>query len=87
MVAVVDSRLRGNDTVFTQINREVIVGIGQGELLIIIAVVLLLFGGRKIPELMRGLGRGMHEFKKGMRGEDDDVKRPSEQNKVDSHGN
>jgi sec-independent protein translocase protein TatA len=79
---VIDSRLRGNDT-HISINREVNVGIGQGELLIIIAVVLLLFGGKKIPELMKGLGKGMHEFKKGLKGEDEEVNRPSEQNKLD----
>lgn len=38
--------------------------IGPGQLVIIIAVVLLLFGGRKIPELMKGIGQGMKEFKK-----------------------
>lgn len=37
--------------------------IGYGQLLIIILVVLLLFGSRKIPELMRGMGRGVKEFK------------------------
>lgn len=37
--------------------------IGYGQLLIIVLVILLLFGGRKIPELMRGLGRGVKEFK------------------------
>lgn len=37
--------------------------IGYGQILIIVLVVLLLFGGRKIPELMRGLGRGVKEFK------------------------
>lgn len=36
---------------------------GGGELILIIAVVLLLFGGKKIPELMRGIGKGMREFK------------------------
>jgi sec-independent protein translocase protein TatA len=35
---------------------------GGGELLIILVVVLLMFGGRKIPELMRGLGKGIREF-------------------------
>ena len=38
--------------------------IGTTELLIIAGIVLLLFGGKKIPELMRGLGQGMKEFKK-----------------------
>ncbi|MFM2388132.1 MAG: hypothetical protein RL660_2889 [Bacteroidota bacterium] len=37
-------------------------GIGNGEWLMILAAILLLFGGRKIPELMRGLGRGVREF-------------------------
>ncbi|MBN2274883.1 MAG: twin-arginine translocase TatA/TatE family subunit [Bacteroidales bacterium] len=38
--------------------------LGPAEILLIVAIVLLLFGGRKIPELMRGLGQGMREFKK-----------------------
>ena len=40
-------------------------GIGGQEMMLIIAVCLLLFGGKKIPELMRGLGRGVQEFKRG----------------------
>jgi len=36
---------------------------GAGQIILILAVVLLLFGGRKIPELMRGLGQGVKEFK------------------------
>lgn len=39
--------------------------LGWGEILLIAFVVLLLFGGKKIPELMRGLGRGVREFKDG----------------------
>ena len=43
----------------------VILGIpGPWQIILIVLVVLLLFGGRKIPELMRGLGKGMKEFKK-----------------------
>ncbi|RZJ24565.1 MAG: twin-arginine translocase TatA/TatE family subunit [Flavobacterium sp.] len=38
--------------------------IGMPEILIILVVVLLLFGGKKIPELMKGLGTGLNEFKK-----------------------
>ena len=45
--------------------------LGPTEIILIIAVLLLLFGGRKIPELMRGLGQGMKEFKKASRGEDE----------------
>ena len=41
--------------------------IGTTELLIIAGVVLLLFGGKKLPEMMRGMGRGVSEFKKGTR--------------------
>ena len=40
--------------------------IGTGEILIVALVVLLLFGGKKIPELMRGLGKGVKSFKDGM---------------------
>ncbi len=43
--------------------------IGTPEILLIVAVVLLLFGGKKIPELMRGIGKGVKEFKDGMKGE------------------
>ena len=41
-------------------------GIGTPELLVIVFVILLLFGGKKIPELMRGLGKGVNSFKKGL---------------------
>jgi len=43
--------------------------LGAPELILIIAVVLLLFGGKKIPELMRGLGKGVKEFKDATNGE------------------
>lgn len=39
--------------------------LGMPEIVLIVLVVLLLFGGKKIPELMRGLGRGVREFKEG----------------------
>ena len=44
---------------------------GPQEIIIILVIVLLLFGGRKIPELMKGLGKGMKEFKKATNEEDD----------------
>ena len=40
--------------------------LGTGEIIIIVFVILLLFGGRKIPELMKGLGKGVRSFKQGM---------------------
>ena len=43
---------------------------GAFEIILIVALILLLFGGKKIPELMRGLGQGMNEFKKSYKGED-----------------
>ncbi|MGM0620126.1 MAG: twin-arginine translocase TatA/TatE family subunit [Bacteroidota bacterium] len=48
--------------------------IGPQEIIIILIIVLLLFGGRKIPELMKGLGKGMKEFKKATKEDDEDVK-------------
>lgn len=41
-------------------------GMGINELLIVLLVVVLLFGGKKIPELMRGVGKGLGEFKSGV---------------------
>jgi sec-independent protein translocase protein TatA len=46
-------------------------GIGMQEILLIVLVVLLLFGGKKIPELMKGLGKGVHSFKEGLNGVED----------------
>jgi sec-independent protein translocase protein TatA len=47
--------------------------IGVTEILLILVVVVLLFGGKKIPELMKGIGEGMKEFKKASRVEDEPV--------------
>lgn len=46
--------------------------IGMTEIILILLVVVLLFGGRKIPELMKGIGKGAREFKKGMSGDYDE---------------
>ena len=46
---------------------------GPQEIIIVAILILLLFGGRKIPELMKGLGKGMKEFKKATK-EDEDSK-------------
>ncbi len=51
--------------------------IGTTELLLIAALALLLFGGKKLPELMRGLGRGVKEFKEGIKEVSDEINAPS----------
>ena len=48
--------------------------LGTPEIILIAIVVLLLFGGKKIPELMKGLGKGVKSFKDGMSGIDDELK-------------
>ena len=50
--------------------------IGTWEIVAIVLVVLLLFGGKKIPELMRGLGQGVKSFKKGMQEIENEVNAP-----------
>lgn len=53
-------------------------GIGMSEVLLIALVVLLFFGGAKIPELMKGLGKGVRSFKDGMNGVDIDAEKKAE---------
>lgn len=48
-------------------------GLGMSEVLIIALVVLLFFGGKKIPELMKGLGKGVRSFKDGMKEIEKDI--------------
>lgn len=48
-------------------------GLGGPEIILIMVVVLLMFGGKKIPELMRGLGKGMKEFKDAKDGPSDEL--------------
>jgi sec-independent protein translocase protein TatA len=50
-------------------------GLGAQELLLILLIILLLFGARKIPEIARGLGKSVAEFKKGARELEDEIKR------------
>jgi sec-independent protein translocase protein TatA len=52
---------------------------GVTEIVLILLVVVLLFGGRKIPELMKGIGQGMKEFKKASRVDDNDDKFKAEE--------
>ncbi|MDQ1332689.1 MAG: sec-independent protein translocase protein TatA [Bacteroidota bacterium] len=51
---------------------------GVTEIILILLVVVLLFGGRKIPELMKGIGQGMKEFRKASRVDDESEKAKSE---------
>ncbi len=48
--------------------------LGFGKLLLIVLVIMVLFGAKKIPDLAQGLGKGIREFKKAMRDDDDDIK-------------
>ena len=48
--------------------------LGTGEIIIIAIIVLLLFGGKKIPEVMKGIGKGVKNFKDGVKGLEDDIK-------------
>ena len=56
-------------------------GVGMQELLLIALVVLLFFGGKKIPELMKGLGKGVRSFKEGMNEATKELKDTDEENK------
>ena len=56
-------------------------GLGWGEIVLIALIVLLLFGGKKIPELMKGIGKGVKSFKDGMKEVEKDLDINSEDNK------
>ncbi len=55
--------------------------LGMGEIVIIALIVLLLFGGRKIPELMRGIGKGVRCFKEGINDVKEEINKPIEDDK------
>ena len=55
-----------------------LLGLGMQEILFIALIVLLLFGGKKIPELMKGLGQGVKSFKDGMNGVTDEASEKKE---------
>jgi len=62
--------------------------LGTGEIIIIAIVILLLFGGKKIPELMKGLGKGVKSFKQGLneveneiKSADDEINKPGSEEK------
>lgn len=58
-------------------------GLGMSEVLVIALVVLLFFGGKKIPELMKGLGKGVRSFKDGMKEIETDIKENVVEEKTD----
>lgn len=64
----------------------VLLNIGGQEILIILLIVLVLFGGRKIPELMKGLGKGVREYKKAMNSVEDDLNGNPEPDKQPGDG-
>ena len=53
--------------------QPMVFGLGGWEILIIALVVLLIFGGKKIPELMKGLGKGVRNFKEGIKEDDNEA--------------
>ena len=55
----------------------------MSEILIIALIILLLFGGMKIPEMMRGLGKGVRSFKDGMKEVQQDISTPDQEKKED----
>lgn len=63
-----------------------ILNLGTGEIIAIVLVILLLFGGRKIPELMRGLGKGVKSFRQGMNEVEEEIKKPLEDLDKDKPG-
>ena len=52
--------------------------LGTGEIIVIVLVLLLLFGGKKIPELMKGVGKGVKSFKQGLNEVEDEIKKASD---------
>lgn len=58
--------------------------LGMPEIIIIAIVVLILFGGKKLPEFMRGVGKGVHDFKKGLDGVEEEIKKDINTDPVDS---
>ena len=64
------------------LNQLLLIGnLGMGELIIILVIILLLFGAKKIPDLMKGLGRGVRSFKEGMNEVKNDIEAPADDKK------
>ena len=58
--------------------------LGTPEILVIGLIILILFGAKRIPEFMAGLGKGVREFKKAARDIQDELEKPEENKKIDS---
>ena len=58
--------------------------LGAPEIIIIALVILLLFGGKKIPELMKGLGKGVKSYRDGLNGLTEDINKPAKEEKTTS---
>ncbi|MGV3630151.1 MAG: twin-arginine translocase TatA/TatE family subunit [Bacteroidota bacterium] len=61
---------------FLKTGNMILGALGPKEIILILAIVLLLFGGKKIPELMKGLGKGVKEFKDASKGEEKTAETP-----------
>ncbi|MBR6250805.1 MAG: twin-arginine translocase TatA/TatE family subunit [Bacteroidales bacterium] len=57
-----------------------LLGLGTQEIILLAIVALLFFGGKKIPELMKGVGKGVRSFKDGLNGKDDETTNDAEKN-------
>ena len=69
-----------NNNMYTESNIYLAGMIGPQEIILILLVVLILFGGKKIPELMKGLGKGVKEYKKAVNGIEDEVSNMADEN-------
>lgn len=79
--------MRFNDLIhelnyINKMNTLLLIGpVGTWEIIIIVLVVLLLFGAKKIPELMKGIGKGIRGFKEGMKGIEDEINNAGDEEK------
>lgn len=61
-------------------------GLGVQEILLILLIILLLFGARRLPEIARGMGKSIKEFKKGMKDIEEDIKKEDDSDKKNLAG-
>lgn len=61
--------------------------LGTGEIIVIVLAVILLFGAKRIPELMKGVGKGIRGFKDGLKGIEDEINNGPSQDKESSSKN